>query len=159
MIPNLNKEVKKVPVSSVVLSGQRVDLRDSLYNAVKGKEEAKDVAANPLVQDGKKLIPSVTRVFSQGRQLYVYLQAYGEGAAVAKPVVAFVSLYQGGTKVFETQPVSVTPEAGSRLGVVPLNFTIGLNQLPAGQYDCQVTILDPTDEKGTFWKAPILIVP
>jgi VWFA-related protein len=159
VIPNLNKEVKKVPVSSVVLSGQRLDLKDSLYNAVKGKEEAKDVAANPLVQDGKKLIPSVTRVFSQGRQLYVYLQAYGEGAAVAKPVVAFVSLYQGQTKVFETQPVAVTPEAGSRLGVVPLNFTIGLNQLPAGQYDCQVTILDPTDQKGTFWSTPILIVP
>src|SRR6202034_4043497 len=48
VIPNLTKEVKKVPVSSVVLSSQRVDLKDSLYNAVKGKEEVKDTAANPL---------------------------------------------------------------------------------------------------------------
>ncbi len=159
VIPNLNKEAKKVPVSSVVLSSQRVDLKDSLYNAMKGKDEAKDAAANPLVEDGKKMIPSVTRVFSQGRQLYVYLQAYEENAAVAKPVVAFVSFYKGQTKVFETQPVSVTPVAGSRLGMMPLNFTIGLNQLPPGQYDCQVTILDPTDQKGTFWQAPILIVP
>jgi hypothetical protein len=158
VIPNLNKEVKKVAISSVVLSGQRVDLKDSLYNAMKGKDEAKDVAANPLVEDGKKLIPSVTRVFSQGRQLYVYLQAYEETAA-AKPVVAFVSFYQGQTKVYETQPVAMTPNALSRLGMVPLNFTIGLNQLPPGQYDCQVTILDPTDQKGTFWQAPILIVP
>jgi len=159
VIPNLTKEVKKVATSSVVLSSQRVDLKDSIYNAVKGKEEAKDTAANPLVQDGKKLIPSVTRVFSQGRELYVYLQAYEEGATVAKPVVAFVSFYQGQTKVFETQPVAVTPEALNRLGTVPLNFTIGLNQLPPGQYNCQVTILDPTDQKGTFWQSPILIVP
>jgi hypothetical protein len=126
---------------------------------MKGKDEAKDVAANPLVEDGKKLIPSVTRVFSQGRQLYVYLQAYEEAAATTKPVVAFVTFYQGQTKVFETQPVAVTPSALSRLGMVPLNFTIGLSQLPPGQYDCQVTILDPTDQKGTFWQAPVLIVP
>jgi VWFA-related protein len=159
VIPNLNNEIKKVPTSSVVLSGQRVDLRDSLYNAVKGKEEVEDTAANPLIADSKKLIPSVTRVFSQVRQLYVYLQAYEEGAAAAKPLVAFVSFYNGQTKVFETQPVAVTPDAASRLGVVPLNFTIGLSQLPPGQYDCQVTVLDPTDKKGTFWEAPILVVP
>jgi VWFA-related protein len=159
VIPNLNKEVKKVPTSSVVLSSQRVDLKDSLYNAVKGKDEAKDVAANPLIEDGKKLIPSVTRVFSAGRQMYVYLQAYNEGATVVNPVVAFVSLYQGQKKVFETQPIAVTPAATSRLGMVPLNFTIGLSEIPPGQYDCQVTILDPGNQKGTFWQAPLMIVP
>jgi VWFA-related protein len=159
VIPNLTKEVKKVPVSSVVLSSQRVDLKDSLYNAVKGKEEVKDTAANPLIADNKKLIPSVTRVFSQGKQIYVYLQAYEEGSTTATPVVAFVTLYQAQKKVFETQPVAITPDALSRLGMVPLNFTIGLSQIPAGQYDCQVTILDPTSQKATFWQAPIMVVP
>jgi VWFA-related protein len=159
VIPNLNKEVKKVPTSSVVLSSQRVDLKDSLYNAVKGKDEAKDVAANPLIEDGKKLIPSVTRVFSAGRQMYVYLQAYNEGATAVNPVVAYVSLYQGQKKVFEAQPIAVTPAATSHLGMVPLNFTVGLNDLPPGPYDCQVTILDPANKKGTFWQAPIMIVP
>jgi VWFA-related protein len=159
VIPNLTKEVKKVPVSSVVLSSQRVDLKDSLYNAVKGKEEVKDTAANPLIADNKKLIPSVTRVFSQGKQIYVYLQAYEEGSTTATPVVAFVTLYQAQKKVFETQPIAITPDALSRLGMVPLNFTIGLSQIPAGQYDCQVTILDPTSQKATFWQAPIMVVP
>jgi VWFA-related protein len=159
VIPNLTKEVKKVPVSSVVLSSQRVDLKDSLYNAVKGKEEVKDTAANPLIADNKKLIPSVTRVFSQGKQIYVYLQAYEEGSTTATPVVAFVTLYQAQKKVFETQPVAVTPDALSHLGTVPLNFTIGLSQITAGQYDCQVTILDPTSQKATFWQAPIMVVP
>jgi hypothetical protein len=159
VIPNLTKEVKKVPISSIVLSGQRVDLKDSLYNAVKGKEEVKDTAANPLVEDNKKLIPSVTRVFSQGKQIYVYLQAYQESATVTTPVVASVTLYQAQTKVFETKPVAVTPSALSRLGTVPLNFTLGLNQIPPGKYDCQVTVIDPTGRKATFWQAPIMIVP
>ena len=61
VIPNLNKEEKRIPISSVVLSSQRVDLRDALYTAGKDKQQA----ANPLVQDGQKLIPSVTRVFSK----------------------------------------------------------------------------------------------
>lgn len=161
VIPNLNKELKRVPISSVVLSGQRVDLKNAIYNAAKAKDQEKEAAVNPLVQDGKKLIPSVTRVFSKGRDLYVYLQAYGQGTAGESPktFVAFVSFYQGQTKVFETQPMAVTPAATARLGTVPLSFSIGLNQLPPGEYDCQVTVLDPSGAKGTFWQTQIKLVP
>jgi len=159
VIPNLNKEDKHVPISSVVLSSQRVDLKDALYDVAKGKDQAKEAAVNPLVQDGKKLIPSVTRVFRTGRELYVYLQAYEQNLAATKPLVAFVSFYQGTTKVFETQPVAITPAVLNRLIPVPLNFTIGPDNLPAGKYDCQVTVLDPTDTKATFWRAPIMVVP
>jgi VWFA-related protein len=161
VIPNLNKELKRVPISSVVLSGQRVDLKNAIYNAGKAKDQEKEAAVNPLVQDGKKLIPSVTRVFSKGRDLFVYLQAYGQGAAGEPPktFVAFVSFYQGQTKVFETQPMAVTPAATARLGTVPLSFSIGLNQLPPGEYDCQVTVLDPSGAKGTFWQTQIKLVP
>ena len=77
VIPNLNKEDKRIPISSVVLSSQRVDLRDALFNASKDKGQAE--AVNPLVQEGQKLIPSVTRVFSKSRDMYVYLQAYQQG--------------------------------------------------------------------------------
>src|SRR5580658_2145847 len=75
-IPNLNKEEKRVPISSVVLSSQRVELNQALYDAAKAKDREKESAVNPLVQDGKKLIPSVTRVFSTTREIYVYFQAY-----------------------------------------------------------------------------------
>ena len=159
VVPNLNKEEKQVPISSVVLSSQKVDLKDALYDAMKGKEQAKEAAVNPLVQDGKKLVPSVTRVFSSGREMYVYLQAYEGNAAPAKPLVAFVSFYQGEKKVFETQPMAVTPAALNRLGTVPMSFSVGLNQLPPGEYDCQVTVLDPTSAKGTFWRSQIKVVP
>jgi VWFA-related protein len=159
VIPNLNKEEKRVPISSVVLSGQRVDLKSAIYSAGKAKDQEKEAMVNPLVQNGKKLIPSVTRVFNRGRDLYVYLQAYQSAAATAKPLVAFVSFYQGQTKVFETQPMAVTPPATNRLGTVPLSFSIGLSQLPPGEYDCQVTVLDPTETKGTFWQSQIKVVP
>jgi len=86
VIPNLNKEEKRVPISSVVLSSQRVDMKDAIYDAAKAKERAKDNAVNPLVQEGKKLVPSVTRVFAQNRDIYVYLQAYKPSAGSAAQV-------------------------------------------------------------------------
>ena len=85
VIPNLNKEEKRIPISSVVLSSQRVDLKDAIYDAAKAKERAKDDAVNPLVQGGSKLVPSVTRVFNSGRNIYVYLQAYKPPASASPP--------------------------------------------------------------------------
>jgi len=159
VIPNLNKELKRVATSSVVLSSQRVDMKDALFNAGKAKDQQRDNAANPLVQDGRKLVPSVTRVFSRSRGLYVYLQAYNQSATAPQPIVSFVTLFKGDEKVYETKPTSVTAATLTRLGTTPLNFTINLTQLPPGEYDCQVTVLNPTDGKATFWKAPIVVVP
>src|SRR5260370_37549133 len=95
------------------------------------------------MQNGKKLIPSVTRVFNKGRDLYVYLQAYQPTAAAAKPLVAFVSFYQGQTKVFETQPMAVTSAATNRLGTATPNFSMRLKLRPASVYDCQGNVPEP----------------
>jgi VWFA-related protein len=163
VIPNLNKEEKQVPISSVVLSSQRVDLNAALFDVAKAKEKEKEASVNPLVQDGKKLVPSVTRVFSTTREIYVYFQAYKSQAADVKtpsqPIFAFVSLYLAGKKVFETPPAAVEPIAASRLGTTPMSFSLGVNGLPSGQYDCQVTVLDPSSGKASFWRAPIMLVP
>jgi VWFA-related protein len=165
-IPNLNKELKRVPISSVVLSSQRLELNEALYDAAKSKDRQKEDAVNPLVEEGKKLVPSVTRVFSTARQIYVYLQAYKQPVASEpaispkpepQPLFAFVTLYSAGNKVFETPPMAIVPNAASRLGTMPLSFSLGLNGLPDGQYDCQVTVLDPATSKSNFWRAPIML--
>jgi VWFA-related protein len=159
VIPNLIKETKRVAISSVVLSSQRQPYANAIYNVANGKEQAKQAAADPLVQNGQQLVPSVTRVFSRARSLYVFLQAYEQAAATAQPLMGYVSFYQGQTKVYETQPVEVSPSPNKNMQIAPLNFTVDLSQLPPGKYDCQVSVLDPTGEKGAFWQAPILLVP
>ncbi len=154
-IPNLNKETARIPISSVVLSSQRIDLRDALYTAGKDKEQI----TNPLVQDGRKLIPSVTRVFSRGREMYVYLQAYEPDAGSPRPLVAFVTFYRGHSKAFETRPLPVADALKNRLNTMPLKFGIALEKLSPGRYTCQVTVLDPGARKAAFWQAPLMIVP
>jgi VWFA-related protein len=169
VIPNLNKEDKRVPISSVVLSSQRVDLKDAIYDAAKAKDRAKEVAVNPLVQDGKKLVPSVTRVFAQNRDIYVYLQAYKPSTATSspntsatppaapEPLMAFVTLYANGAEALKTQPIAVPPNPATRLGVTPFSFNVNAAGLKPGQYECQVTVLDPITSKASFWRAPIVI--
>jgi len=159
VIPNLNKEVQRVPISSVILSSQKVDMKDALYDVMKSKDQAKEAAADPLVVNGSKLIPSVTRVFGTDRKMYVFLQGYEPGAAATEPLVAFVTLYREGAKVFETKPLALTPLTGSRLGTVPLSFDVEPKNLAPGEYQCQVTVLDPTRQKAAFWTAPILLEP
>ena len=76
-----------------------------------------------------------------------------------QPMVAYVSLYQGQVKTLETAPVAVAQTADAKSKVLPLRFTVPLGNLPAGQYDCQVTVLDPTGQKAAFWQAPIVLIP
>ena len=154
VIPNLNKETQRIPISSVVLSSQRVDLHDALYTA--GKD--KDQITNPLVADGQKLIPSVTRVFNKNRDMFVYLQAYEPTAEAMQPLVAFVTFYKGQNKAFETPPLPVTEGISNRLKTVPLKFSIALAKLPPGRYNCQVTVLDPQSQKAAFWQSPVMLV-
>ncbi len=157
LIPNLNKEDKRIPISSVVLSSQRIDLKDALYSALKDKDKAE--TTNPLVQDGQKLIPSVTRVFNRNREMYVYLQAYQPNATAVQPLVAFVTFYRGQTKAFETAPLSVTEGLANKLRTIPLKFSLSLAKLPPGEYTCQVTVLDPASQKAAFWQAPVMLIP
>jgi VWFA-related protein len=154
-IPNLNREEKRVPISSVVLSSQRVPLGGALYTVKKDAPSS----ADPLVYDGQKLIPSVTRVFSKGRDLYVFLQAYQRNELAMQPLVAFVSFYRGDVKVFETAPLAVTAGLDAKTKAIPLRFSLPLTSLPAGRYDCQVTVLQPDGEKAAFWRAAIVLIP
>jgi VWFA-related protein len=152
-IPNLDREDKRVPISSVVLSSQRVPVGEAIYNLQKSDVQA----ANPLVADGQKLIPSVTRVFSKARTLYVFLQAYERGATSTQPLVGFVTFYRDGAKALETPALAVTDGLDPKSKAVPLRFSVPLESLAAGRYDVQVTVANPAGQKVTFWRAPIVV--
>jgi VWFA-related protein len=154
VIPNLMKEEKRVPISSVVLGSQKVDLNDALYTVKKNAE----LNVNPLVVEGQKLIPSVTRVFGRNRQMFVYLQAYERAASSTQPLVAFVTLFRGSEKALETPPMAVTDGMDPKSKAVPLRFTVALETLAAGEYTCQVTVLDPTNQKAAFWRTRVMVV-
>jgi VWFA-related protein len=154
-VPNLQKEDVRLPISSVVLSSQRVPMNEALHTVQNGAAQF----THPLIFGGEKLFPSVTRVFSRSREMYVYLQAYQRGAQTTQPLVAFVTFFRGTDKVLETQPLAVTEGLNARSKAVPVRLSVPMDGLSPGRYDCQVTVLEPNGQKVAFWQAPIAIVP
>jgi hypothetical protein len=106
-----------------------------------------------------KLIPSVTRVFRSANNMYVYLQAYEPDAAATRPLVAYVSFFQGRNNVMETPPMKVTRGMNLKSHMLPVGLNVPLGGLKPGEYDCEVTVLDPDTKKGAFWRAPVMIIP
>jgi hypothetical protein len=145
-----------------VLSSQRADAHEVLFDVEKSKTRAQEESVNPLVENGRKLVPSVTRVFNTDKEMFVYLQAY-RGADNNKPdtqpLMSYVTLYSDGVKRFETPMLAAHPDPSNRIGITPLSFHFALKDLPAGRYDCQITVLDPVTSKVAFWRAPVVLVP
>ena len=156
VIPDLTLEQKRLPISAVVLSNQRQDLSAAISTA---QRDRRLFNADPLVQENKRLIPSVTRVFRKDQDMYVYLEAYQPTAETTQPVVATVAFYRGKVKAFETEPLQVTEGLNPNSKALPVKLSVPLGKLLPGKYECQISILDPTAQKFNFWRAPVMVLP
>src|SRR5271157_1399857 len=148
VIPDLTAEQTKLPISSVILSSQRMDTAAAVFSAQRDK---KIEAANPLIEGGKELIPSVTNVFSKSSEMYVYLQAYEPAAETTQPLVATVTFYRGRIKAFQTAPLEVTEGLDAKSKALALKFSLPLGDMKPGRYTCQVSVLSPEAQKWAIW--------
>jgi len=155
-VPDLTTETRRLPISSVVLSYQREDVSAAVASVEKNR---KLIAASPLVEDNRKLVPSVTRVFRKDQEMFVYLEAYQPGAGNTQTLVATVSFFLGGVKAFETEPLKVLDGLNAKSKAVPLRFSVPLGKLQPGRYTCQVTVLEPAAKKFAVWRAPLVLLP
>jgi ferric-dicitrate binding protein FerR (iron transport regulator) len=157
VIPNLNKDAKNLPISSVVLSSELISFDDALPNSL--QRSFSPDGQSPLVIEGKKLIPRLNGPFSKRRDLMVFLQAYEPNTTATEPLTAFVTFYRGDTKVFETPQLTFKDELSGRpWRTIPVQLRVPLASLPEGAYDCQVTVLNPATQKSAVWRSPIRVV-
>jgi VWFA-related protein len=162
-VPDLDAKSGYLPVSSVVWSNQREELVAAVGSATKQK---KADAANPLVENGEKLIPSVTRVFRKDQNLYVYMEAYDPTLEPASrpnerraSLVASLSFMRGKTKAFETPPEHLDELAPKRNSTLPIQFQVPLAKLPPGRYTAQVSVVDQVGRRFAFSRAQVVLLP
>lgn len=159
-VPDLAPPENTLKTSSVVWSNQRQALNEQLASA---ETKKKLIDSDPLVQDGQKLIPSITHVFRKDQNIYVYLEVYDPGVDSAqdnKPsVAATLSFYRGKTKTFESQPVRLDAFALKRAQTLPIKLQAALARLATGRYTCQVNIVDETGRKFAFARTEIVVLP
>ena len=160
VVPDQRKQPFKL--SSVVVSSQRIP-----------SAPRKNAAPDPLQRDGQEFVPNVPHVFRGDGHLYLLYEIYdpaklskdAQAAAAtasaaqqsglkARPgiggihVLTSIEFLQNGTKVFETPLVSADAVNQPDRNAVVFSFDVPLTPLKAGDYICQVNVID--DAGGTF---------
>lgn len=159
VVPDLNAQGKGLRVSSVVWSNQREPLTSVVGSAENNK---KLLADHPLIADGQKLLPSITRVFRRDQSLFVYFEVYDPTLDANRKLAnltADLVLFQGGRKLYESAPLGRSELKTARRGVVPFLFQIPLAKMPPGMYVSQVNIIDELARKFAFPRSTIVVLP
>lgn len=158
-VPDLSAPTAGVRLSSVVLGHQREPLEQAVGAAERRK---KLIAQHPLVEGGKKLVPSITRVFRRDQNLYVYFEVYDAARSAsggAASVAANLSFFRGRSKALETEPVRLAQPEPDRAGRLRFRFELPLERLPPGRYISQVNVIDELGRKFAFSRSPLVILP
>ncbi len=161
VVPDLAAR-KTLRTSSLIVSSQR----EAISQQVAGvKNDKKLLAVNPLIEGGQKLVPNVTKVFRPGQTMLVYLEVYDPAAPDGGPentqiavVEARLALYRNNKKVFESQPVRAGRPLASRMAALPLRLNVPITNLSAGQYDCQLTVIDQFGHKFAFPRTTVAVM-
>ncbi|MEO8050231.1 MAG: VWA domain-containing protein [Acidobacteriota bacterium] len=156
-IPDLSA-AKSLRVSSVVLSSQKEPVSSAVGSADSNK---KLLTAHPLVENGQKTVPSITRVFRGDQTLYVYGEVYDPALDPDRKtpaVQADFTLLTGGRTAFTSRPLRLNKLATSRPGVAQFAFQIPLAKLPPGQYISQVNVIDENGRKFAFLRNKIVLL-
>jgi VWFA-related protein len=155
-VPDLSKQSNTVRMSSVVWSNQREPLSASVGSAGTSK---KVLEAHPLVENGEKLVPDITRVFRKDQKLFVYFEVYDPGMETSPSVTAELMVFRGKSKTFESAPVRVTRPKSGRQNTLAFEFQMPLANIPPGRYSCQVSVIDEQARKFGYARSPLVVVP
>ncbi len=156
-MPNLSvsSNPNTLPISSVVLSNQQEKMTNTIGGA---GVNMRLFNYNPLVQNGQKLVPSVTRAFRKDQSLYVFVEAYEPAASKTQPLIATLAFYRGSVKAFESAPVQIESGLDPDTKAVPVRFSVPLGKIEPGKYTCQVSMFEPSAQKFAFWRAQMWVL-
>jgi len=120
------------------------------------KAGARRAGRNPLVRNGRELVPNVTRVVSTDQHLYFYYEIYDPGRTAAEAgaasrgikVLTSLAFYRGRQRAFETPLVQTTDLSAPDRTAATFQLDVPAAALKPGLYTCQVNVVD--DVAGTF---------
>ncbi len=160
-IPDLAAD-KALRISSLILSNQREPVADQVAGV---KNSKKLLAQNPLIDNGQKLVPNVTKVFRPGQDMLAYVEVYDPSIPTNLPanfrradVEASVAFFQDKKKIFESAPVRANHLSESRDETVPVWLQVPISKLAPGKYDCQVNLIDEFGRKFAFPRSPLAVL-
>jgi len=139
----------QLQLSSVLLSSQVEAVKTT--SEVKTQALAQDakMASSPLEVGGERIIPSVTRMFTDQQTLYVFFQAYLPQKADATSLRAGLVFFRNGQRLSDT-PMVAPAEYNDKTRTAAFRISLPLSGLTAGRYTVQAIVVDAGTSFSAF---------
>lgn len=148
----------KISLSSVLLSSQLVPVEKSAEAETKGQGFHAKMETTPLEVAGERIVPSVTRFFTQQQTLYVFFQAYypekPEKNQAFDPgtLRAGLIFFRGGVQVNMTPLIEPT-QIDEKTHTASFRVSLPLAKLPSGRYTVQAVVIAAGTQQSAFGRA------
>jgi VWFA-related protein len=139
----------RMQLSSVVLSSQLVEVQKSSEVQTKGFAPDAKLKQQPLDVGGERIIPSVTRVFTNQQMLYVFFQAYVPDKIDPNQLRAGLEFFRNGTRINET-PMVAPAQVDDKLRTASFRISLPLNAISVGRYTVQAVVVEAGGAQAAF---------
>jgi hypothetical protein len=142
-------ETNQLQLSSVLLSSQIEAVRKTYGVKMQALAQDANMKSSPLEVGGERIVPSVTRVFTDQQTLYVFFQAYLPPKADPAALRAGLVFFRGGQRLSDT-PVVPPAEYDEKTRTASFRMSLPLAQLGAGRYTVQAVVVDACTSYAAF---------
>jgi hypothetical protein len=139
----------------VLLSSQLVPVEKSSEVQTKAQGLRAKLAASPLEMEGQRIVPSVTRFFTQQQTLYVFFQAYypeKSDTFDAGALRAGLIFFRDGVQV-DTTPLLAPVVVDAKTHTASFRISLPLAKLPTGRYSVQAVAIGAGTQQSAFGRA------
>jgi VWFA-related protein len=145
----------RLSLSSVLLSSQLAAVEKSSEVQTKTQGLRAKLAASPLEMEGQRIVPSVTRFFTQQQTLYVFFQAYyPEKSDSLDPSLLRAGLifFRDGLQLNATTMIAATA-VDTKTHTASFRISLPLAKLPTGRYSVQAVVIGAGTQQSAFGRA------
>jgi VWFA-related protein len=142
-------EANQLQLSSVLLSSQVEEVKKTSEVKMQALAQDAKMKSSPLEVGGERIIPSVTRVFTDQQTLYVFFQAYVPQKGDASALRAGLVFFRGGQRLSDT-PVVAPAEYDEKTRTASFRMSLPLSQLGMGRYTVQAVVVDAGTSYAAF---------
>jgi len=148
----------RITLSSILLSSQIVPVEKAPEVQTKGQGARAKLTTTPLEMEGTRIVPSVTRFFTQQQTLYVFFQAYyppkfekSEGID-PNALRAGLIFFRNGLQINAT-PLLAPTEVDPKTRITSFRISLPLEKLAAGRYAVQAVVIAAGTQHSAFGRA------
>ncbi|MGB6483229.1 MAG: VWA domain-containing protein [Candidatus Acidiferrales bacterium] len=147
----------RLSLSSVLLSNELVPAAKTGEVQTKGQGRVARIGASPLEMAGEKIIPSVTRLFTQQQTLYVFFQAYYPDGVDPRALRAGLIFFRSGAEIKAT-PLLMPTGVDTNTRTASYRVSLPLSKLPTGRYSVQAVVVGAGTQQAAFGRAYLALL-